>query len=296
MLGAAFRRLPVIRFLSRLLLVLAASAVPPALRAGEPVAFTLRDAGTDWQSFTVHQSAAAQITIDQVMNQINDQARIIVLSSPAPGTGTESLPEYAHRLKRLFARDAGADLLDAAAECLGYAGHELHFRLSREAQVFFCELFVFSDGAFRRGILCASTTAAAPPYTLLARLQRHLAAADAVALAPYKVTQDAVTGFPISFRIVANRETRRVLHLFVSEAPEQPGVGTKIHIEDEIVAIDGRASQEFDASMTHDSELGRVFLNRAAGDKVQLELISAKTKERFTVTLQVAYFQTWFNR
>lgn len=277
------RRAP--RWMWRLVLLvtnaLAAASPGPAT---EPARFVLADTGPDWQSAPAHRSVAPNLTVDQIISQENRQARILILSSPATAPVEEPLADYARRLKRILAPGAGENFLDAPAEHFGRTGHELHFRLARDGQFFFCELFVYTEESLRRGILGAATASAAAPYSLLARL--HPDAPDVITLAPLKVKQDSSTGFPISFRIIANRETRRVAHLLVSEA-DLPGSPPEIHLDDEIVAIDDRRAQEFDSVMKRDSELGRIFFNRHAGDEVKLDLISARTKESYSVTLRI---------
>ncbi len=277
------------RHLFLLLCFSLASTPATVVYADDAPGFSLNDAGPDWQSTAAHRLAGPHLFIDRILRQENGQGRILVVSSSADG----SLADFAHRVKLIFAHDAGENLLDGSAAHFGHPGHELHFRLARDGSVFFCELFVFEDDTVRRGLLCAATTAAAPPYTLLSRLYRK--DTEVLTLAPYKIKQDAATSFPISFRVLGNRETRRVTHLLVTDA-DLPDSDPDLHADDEIVAIDGRPSQQFDSVMARESELGRIFLNRQPGDEVRLDLISARTKKPFTVTLRVASFQPWSHR
>jgi hypothetical protein len=108
-----------------------------------------------------------------------------------------------------------------------------------------------------------------------------------VVLDPYRVKSVPVTGFPVSLQISHDRLTRRVTGIVISEVAD---IGATEHPElragDTVIRINRRNVTEFSDGIGADTELGRIFLNRKLGDRVELDLLEAKTQKPYSVSLR----------
>lgn len=150
---------------------------------------------------------------------------------------------------------------------------------------------MFVENRVQWGVLCATPQVLAGTHASLLDLLHKEATPPGglVELPTLRIRGDAMTDFPISFQILAHPGVRRVAKIIITQTNVDFGSArNSIEVGDEIVAIDGRASGEFDSALNKNSELGHIFLNRSSGDEVTLDLVSAKTHENYSATLHVA--------
>jgi C-terminal processing protease CtpA/Prc len=110
-----------------------------------------------------------------------------------------------------------------------------------------------------------------------------------VALRPFRVKDDPITGFPVSFNVESNPATARIARIIVAEVPpDSVTAQAGVKVGDEVIAINGRKTQEFAIGMGKNSELGQIFLNRDPGDEVTLEVRTPGAAKSRKVTISVA--------
>jgi hypothetical protein len=271
--------------------ILGLFAVRLGLRAEIPTLVLDDPTGAQWQVNAVRYCISSQIFVQQTIERKDGLARILILHSPS-GVATTDVPvadrirAFAAAVQRQLADGSGPATVDVAARRFGHNGRERRFTLERNQRSYDCELFAFTEGAIEYAILSARVTDhSSRSRGLLDCLHQPEAPADGVILlTPFKVKDDAITSFPISVHVEGEHVHHRVLHLLVTEVLTDE---TPIEVGDEITAIDGRPVAEIEAAMERDSELGRIFLNRRPGNKVRLQLVSARTHERYELTLSV---------
>ena len=246
----------------------------------------LHDRRGGWTATDVQRPVAGGITIQFVVTRPNDQQRVVVFGSNLSNDATESLAAFAHRVKDSLAASSIGEVKESAAEEMGFSGHELRFELATANGESSNRLFVFEDGGEYWGALHVKPRGSAGDegggFTLLRRSR----APAAVVLEPFRVKSSAITGFPIGFQVGRNKVTDRVTTVVITEIKD-PATMThpEMRIGDSVVRIDGRNVDDFVFGMGFTSDLGRVFLNRAVGDWVDLDLLEKETGRPYSVRL-----------
>ena len=275
-----------IRF--RLLLAVALFEVGRPALPGTPLPFSVDD--REWKPTVVQKEVAPGVTLEAIITHVGAPDRLIVMSSPKTDDQPAALAAFAHRLKGAFTAYRSANLTERNADNLGYSGHALRFQLANARETLDCELFAFADGPLWWAVLYARPSnppaGAAAVRNRLAILEKK--SSGVVTMAPFRVKNIPVSSFPLDLEITRNAAGDRVAGIVVTgvaagSLAEQAG----IHAGDAIVAINGRKAEEFAAGVDKDSEIGRIFLNRSAGESVQLEIRPLNPGEPITVTLAV---------
>jgi hypothetical protein len=261
------------------------------IQAATPFPLQLAEASGEWTARSMEYSLGAGVNLRLVVSPLQGQDRFYVFSSSHTTTPAAARVELKERLIASFHAYRIVDLTEAVTSHFGYEGTELRFSLVDDVQGKDCVLFVFAESEESWGVLYskvseAKTPIGRSPFAVLTR--RPIPKAGVVELEPYRVSSAPFTAFPISLQITRHPISNQVMKVVVTEVPagsttEQVGV----KVGDEIMAIDGRAARDFRGGVTKGSELGKIFLNRRYGDRVNLDLISAETKTAFTVTLQI---------
>ncbi|MSU69647.1 MAG: hypothetical protein EXS39_02495 [Opitutaceae bacterium] len=234
-----------------------------------------------------------------IIAPLGGKVRLVVLHAPKTDDQPDALKAFAPRVKDFFVAFQVIPLWEKDALEIGYHGRELRFDLVSEKEAFACELFAFADDQMWWGVMYVTSREAFSPTLSPFRILHKKVAlpSDVVGLAPFRVKENAITGFAINLRFVADQSTGRVAKIMVSEVPpgseaERAGVLSG----DEIVAINRRKTQDYVLGLSKESELGLIFLNRNPGDEVELELMpSHATKSRFIV-LQIPRGSPAFRR
>jgi hypothetical protein len=256
-------------------------------RAESP--FTLVDPASQWKSVSVQQSVAANVGSDKMPSRVCGPDRFINLcSNQAPGE-PDSLKEFAPLLRTAPATEYGDKVSESEATHRGFRGRDLQFAVVTDHGAFDCELFGFADRQIRWGVLYAKAKGAPPAPSPVFNLLRKKSPAPlgGVERTPLRVTDNAVSDFPIRFKVIGRTDTHLVQSIVATEVPEAKIASqVKIEVGDEIAAIDGRPSQEFGMWVEKDSELGRIVIDRNPGDEAKLDLVSAKTRQPYFVTLR----------
>ncbi len=103
-----------------------------------------------------------------------------------------------------------------------------------------------------------------------------------------------LTSFGISLQLVAVRQTRQILRMFVREvAPGSEADTSGIEPGAEILSIDGRAVDTFIDRFDSESDLGRLFVNRRRGDRLDLVVKSPGSPASRRVYLVAGRTQPW---
>lgn len=126
-------------------------------------------------------------------------------------------------------------------------------------------------------VVAALALSAAPPAT----------EGPTVKLEPLKVHDDPINCFGFDLKIYYDKKTDRVTRIFFGEIlPESSAAKLDVQPGDEIKAINGRPVTEFSARVTSDTELGRLFLARQPGEKLDLAVIRHRAA---TVTVTAGF-------
>jgi len=103
-----------------------------------------------------------------------------------------------------------------------------------------------------------------------------------------------VTSFGLSLELIAVRETKQILRVFVREVvPNSEADYNGLHPGTEILSIDGRAVDTFIVRFDAESDLGRLFVNRHRGDRVRLFIRSPGDAAGHNVELVVGRTRAW---
>lgn len=117
-------------------------------------------------------------------------------------------------------------------------------------------------------LLLAATLTASPPPA------EQPAPDQITQLAPFRVHDDAINAFGFDLAIYWDKSTRKVTRVFIGTIQEgSSATALDVRPGDEIRKIDGRPVTEFDAGIGAGTEIGRLFLNRRPGAKLDLEII-----------------------
>ncbi|AOS44707.1 PDZ domain (Also known as DHR or GLGF) [Lacunisphaera limnophila] len=105
-------------------------------------------------------------------------------------------------------------------------------------------------------------------------------------LEPLRIHGSPIISFAIDITVYAHPETKKVNRIFIAKVlPGTDAEKAGLKPGDEIVQLDGVAVTEFDAVVSIESPLGRILLDRDAGEPLKLEVITRRT-EQFTLRAQ----------
>lgn len=99
-------------------------------------------------------------------------------------------------------------------------------------------------------------------------------------LDPLKIRENAIIAFAVNIVIYVEPETKKVTHIFITKV--HPGTDADkagLQEGDEIVKLDGEPVKGLDPRIVKDSPLGRILLNRAPGEPLNLEVITHRKQE-----------------
>ena len=283
----ALRRLAV----PRSLILLGLLAVTYGRGAELPI--VLGGSSKAWKAIEVQMPAAPRVMCETVFRRVSSKERFAVLRSSRPEDEEDSLDDFTRELREAFAASASRSALERASTQMGFEGRELQFKLTSSEGTFDCELFAFTHE--RRGwavLHMRPEGEAASKSSPFALFKKRITPPPGVSmLEPLNVVDDAISDYPIGFKIAVRAGTDQVGQILVTDVPDDSQSSRAgIKVGDEIVAINGRQSTSFSADSGRTGELGRIFLNRWPGDKVFLELRSAETHATYSVVLYVQHF------
>jgi hypothetical protein len=284
--------LPVIRLGSTFVAAASIACSIPALALAATPPFALVDPAGNWRTVQLERPVSGGVEFEEAIVHVGHNDRFLVLSRDPSASPPLSLEEFAAVLHSAFSTETGPPARGKHTTFVGFSGLDLHFPMTTDKGAFACELFVFADHDTLWGVLYSRLPAdPAPPSPVFSLLQpRTHASPGTFELPPFHVMGRAVCSFPISFRVFGQPRTHLVDRLLVSEVLGDDRFSSAIEVGDEIVAIDGRPSREFNDRVERDSELGRLFLNRHTGETIDLDLVSAKTHQRYSVTLRAGSY------
>jgi hypothetical protein len=239
--------------------------------------FTIENPDGDWKTSAVNRDLAQNIKLEAVIIHSTEKVRFIVVSSPPTGEAVEAPAAFAVRIRESFSTAKISPVPERDETDFGYPGHVTHFEVQEAGETYACVLFTFTLEKSSWGVLYISPKDApahpGSPFKILHKAA--LVPVDVVGMPAFKVKEDAVTGFPISLGFSRDPKTGRITKIVVTEVPSSSSTERAgVLVGDEVLSVDGRKSQDFPVGVTKNSELGKIFLNRRAGDKVKLEIVT----------------------
>ena len=148
--------------------------------------------------------------------------------------------------------------------------------------------------AMARLALCL---ALAPALAAAGRARPREPAADLAAPVPMEailVEAKPLTSFGLSLQMVAVRQNKQILRMFVRDVvPQSEADYAGLQPGTEILSINGRAVNTFAVGFTPESELGRLFVNRRRGDRILLLIRPPGETDSRSVTLVMGRTQPW---
>lgn len=98
-------------------------------------------------------------------------------------------------------------------------------------------------------------------------------------LDPMVIRTEPVGSFAIEIGITINPDTKKVDRMFITGVRDSSDADDAgLQSGDEILKLDGRSVQEFDAVLRKDSPLGRILRDRDPGDPLNLEIRVRRTQ------------------
>ncbi len=223
--------------------------------------------------------------------------RLLVFNYTAPLGVPLTLEEFADLIRGQIIVLPISQLTLKTENHLDHDGLTQNFECVSEGAKIRCSLFVYADDrdywAFLEVTPPNSTTAS--PFQALKKAKP--APAGAVALQPFRVHEDAITSFPISLRVARNPNSDSVSHLVVTEVP--PNSSTElagVKEGDEILSLDSRAITTFKGSISRQSELGKLLIDRRPGATLEIEIISRGETQPRRVTLVAGQTSNFLRR
>jgi hypothetical protein len=261
---------------------------------GQPAPVEFHDPTGAWHPVSVHRTLTPAIDLELVAARRGSGERLYMFRSEKfQGAAAGSAIQFAHDIRAAFAPSPTSQLTQYETSQVGFQGHESQFHLLDDTGSLECTLFTFVEGSHSWALLQTrpkgEPATQVPPFEPLRKKQ--LAPQGVVELDPLRVKDDPLTSFPISFEITREHSSNQVKTIVVREVPEGSTTAEMgVKVGDEIIKINGRQVSEFRGGVTKDSEIGRIFINRRRGDKVDLELLAAETRTPYAVTLRIPKF------
>ncbi len=261
-----------------------------------PLPFALENPDGPWRLREVERTLDAGLKLVGVLAPPGGAVRALVFNRSA--TETDPVPPFAEQILSAVLKVPATPLDSQAAERLGYAGHFFRYESKTDDEVYHCEVFVFSTGQDRWGILeFVRPEAATSPRVFAALKAAKPVAAGALGITPFRVQADPITSFPIALKVHNDGTGARIGRIFVTEVP--PDSATEkagVKIGDEILALDGRAVSAFAPGVGRRSELGLLLIDRPPGTHLTLEIITPGDPAPRSVTLVSAKPSGGFRR
>jgi predicted metalloprotease with PDZ domain len=105
-------------------------------------------------------------------------------------------------------------------------------------------------------------------------------------LDPMMIRSVPIGSYAIEVGIKVNSDTKKVERMFVTGVRENTDAeDAGLEPGDEILQLDGRSVQEFDASLRKDGPLSRILIDREFGEPLKLEILVHR-KQTFTLRAQ----------
>lgn len=244
--------------------------------------FTLEDPQGLWRLAPSERELTKGIRLVARIAPQTGPVRLLVFNSTAPLGVPRTLEEFADLIRGEIIVLPISHLTSNRENYLDHDGLNQHFECVSEGASIRCSLFVYADDRDFWAFLEVTppNSTAASPFQALKKAKP--APAGAVALQPFRVHEDAITSFPISLRVARNPQSDSVAHLVVTEVP--PNSSTElagVKEGDEILSLDNRAITTFKGSISRQSELGKLLIDRRPGATLEIEIISrGETKPR----------------
>ncbi len=103
---------------------------------------------------------------------------------------------------------------------------------------------------------------------------------EIVTLDPFKVHGTAISSYALDLRIVVSSVTKKIISIVITRVEENSDAAALgLQPGDEIMKVDGISVRDMDSKVNRDSQLGRLFLNRRAGEPLKLEVITHRPQQ-----------------
>lgn len=242
-----------------------------------------------WQARAVGRPFGPGITLEMAVSNPDSKGRLLIFTSTTSIDSPESLHVFAGQLQSGFTSYQRTQAVERPANAMGFSGLEYDFDLLNNDETLACKLFVFASEGRPWGVIAAvpkdAALTSAPSFSLL----RKRFSGGVVALELYQVIGVPFTSYPISFDITRDRRTNRIKEITVSEVPSgSPTEAAGVKTGDLVLRINQRSVESFAGGVDRESELGRIFIKRPPGEKVELDLLAANTRKPYSVTLHSA--------
>lgn len=106
-----------------------------------------------------------------------------------------------------------------------------------------------------------------------------------VTLDSYDVRGRPVSSFPITIQVQYSAELKKTRLVIIYVTPDSDADRQGLRAGDDIVKIGGQPVEDMDPRVAKDSPIGKIFLNRKPGDRLDLEVVTHRTK---SVTLRAS--------
>ena len=107
-----------------------------------------------------------------------------------------------------------------------------------------------------------------------------------VVLEAMKITGTPIISYAIDIRVYQDPDTKKVDRIFITKVyPHTDAEAADLQIGDEILRINDVPVQDYEASVSVKSPLGKLLLNRFPGEAIRLDVLTRKT-EKVTLRAQ----------
>ncbi len=237
--------------------------------------FTLEDPQGIWRLAPSERELNQGIRLVARIAPQNGPVRLLVFNYTTPLGITRTLAEFAELIRGEIIVLPISGLTANTANHFDHEGLTQNFDCVSDGSKIRCSLFVYADDRDFWAFLEVSPPNSTTPSPFPALKKAKPAPAGAFALQPFRVHEDAITSFPISLRLARNPNSNDVARLFVTEVP--PNSSTElagVKEGDEILSLDSRAITTFKGTISRQSELGKLLIDRRPGATLEIEIIS----------------------